>query len=92
MATNPFITQLAETSGIAPERLPGLSEALISLITTLLTENKSIAIPGFGTFEPRKEMERIVVNAETGKRSLVPPAITVCFTPGSRLKKAVANS
>lgn len=46
----------------------------------------SIAIQGFGTFEPRKKLERISINPSTGKKMLVPPKMVLTFKPSTQIK------
>ena len=46
----------------------------------------TVAIQGFGLFEPKKKLERVVVNPSTGKRMLVPPKMILSFKPGSAIK------
>ena len=66
-----------------------LLDALVATITERRGELYSIAIPGFGTFEAKKKLERIVVNPGTGKRMLVPPKITLSFKPSALLKSKI---
>ena len=66
-----------------------LLEALVTTIKDHCGELDSIAIPGFGTFEAKKKLERIVVNPGTGKRMLVPPKITLSFKPSALLKSKI---
>lgn len=66
-----------------------LLEALVTTIKDRCGELDSIAIPGFGTFEAKKKLERIVVNPGTGKRMLVPPKITLSFKPSALLKSKI---
>ncbi len=49
----------------------------------------SIAIPGFGTFEAIKEDEKISTDLSTGKRMLLPPKISLKFTPSAILRKKI---
>lgn len=63
-----------------------LLDALVSTVKDRCGELDSIAIPGFGTFEAKKKVERIVVNPSTGKRMLVPPKIALSFKPSALLK------
>lgn len=51
----------------------------------------SIAIPGFGTFEPVKEDERIQNDLSTGKRLLLPPEITVQFKSSALLRRKISD-
>ena len=66
-----------------------LLDALVATIKERCGELDSIAIPGFGTFEAKKKLERIVVNPGTGKRMLVPPKITLSFKPSVLLKSKI---
>ena len=91
METIEFNRKLAELSDINSDKLNGLTESLTDILISILGETDSIAIPGFGTLEPVKEMEKIEVDARTGNRYLVPPSINIKFNPGSRLKKAVVR-
>lgn len=52
----------------------------------------SVSIQGFGTFEPRKKLERITVNPATGKRMLIPPRIVLTFKPGAVLKNRIKEN
>lgn len=66
-----------------------LLDALVTTIKERCGELDSIAIPGFGTFEAKKKLERIVVNPGTGKRMLVPPKISLSFKPSALLKSKI---
>ena len=70
---------LAKRMGRDNADISKLLEALVTTIKDRCGELDSIAIPGFGTFEAKKKLERIVVNPGTGKRMLVPPKITLSF-------------
>ena len=66
-----------------------LLDAWVTTIKERCGELDSIAIPGFGTFEAKKKLERIVVNPGTGKRMLVPPKISLSFKPSALLKSKI---
>ena len=68
------------------EDVSKLIDAFISVVKTRCGELDSIAVPGFGTFEAKKKLERVVVNPSTGKRMLVPPKIALSFRPSALLK------
>ncbi len=68
------------------EDIAKLIDAFISVVKTRCGELDSIAVPGFGTFEAKKKLERVVVNPSTGKRMLVPPKIALSFRPSALLK------
>ena len=66
-----------------------LIEAFITIVKESCGEMDSIAVPGFGTFETKKKLERIVVNPSTGKRMLSPPTITLTFKASALLKAKI---
>jgi nucleoid DNA-binding protein len=80
---------LAKRMGRDNADISKLLEALVTTIKDRCGELDSIAIPGFGTFEAKKKLERIVVNPGTGKRMLVPPKITLSFEPSALLKSKI---
>jgi len=51
----------------------------------------SVAIPSFGTFIPRKRDEEIADDLSTGRRMLLPPQITLEFTPAAMLRKKLSR-
>lgn len=50
-------------------------------------EGVSVQITGFGTFEVRKRLERIVINPATQQRMLVPPKLVLNFKPIASIKE-----
>ena len=66
-----------------------LMDAWVTIVKERCGELDSIAIPGFGTFESKKKLERIVVNPSSGKRMLVPPKIVLSFKPSALLKSKI---
>lgn len=89
MDNRSFINRLSKALQTEGRETTRLATALTSIIAGCAAENDSVAIPGFGTFESTKHLEYVSVDPETGKKTLVPPSISVTFKPGSRLKKAV---
>ena len=83
---------LAKRMGRDNADISKLLEALVTTIKDRCGELDSIAIPGFGTFEAKKKLERIVVNPGTGKRMLVPPKITLSFKPSALLKSKIKRT
>lgn len=52
---------------------------LLQEITERLCDEDIIMVSGFGTFETRKRLERVLISPSTGQRMLVPPKIVVNF-------------
>lgn len=86
MDNKSFIDTVAVQAGISPDEATALADAFRSILVDAAAELDSIAVPGFGTFEPRRRAERISVHPGTGRRLLVPPKVVMAFRPSSSLK------
>lgn len=86
MDNKALLDMVAERINRDAEDVNRLVDALISVVKTRCGELDSIAVPGFGTFETKKKLERVVVNPTTGKRMLIPPKIVLSFRPSALLK------
>lgn len=91
MNNKEFIAELSARTGMSVKDVTVQMGKLVSVITSELEEENMVSIGGFGTFEVRKKLERVVVNPSTKQRMLVPPKMVVGFKPFSTLKDK-ANS
>lgn len=62
---------------------------LVSVMESVLTENDSISVSGFGVLEVRKKMERVSVNPGNGQRMLIPPKLVLNYKPSALLKDKI---
>jgi len=86
MDNRQLIDRIARNLGRNRADVTKLMEAFTGAVKTACGEMDSIAIPGFGTFEPKKKNERVVTNPATHKRMLVPPKIVLNFKVSNVLK------
>ena len=91
MNNKEFIADLASRTKLGSKEAASLVSATVSAIINELTEENAIVVPGFGTFEVKKKLERVLVNPTTKQRMLVPPKMTVNFKPNTALKLKVKN-
>lgn len=91
MNNKEFITDLASRTKLNSKEVASLVSATVSAIIGELLEENSILVPGFGTFEVKKKLERVLVNPNTKQRMLIPPKMTVNFKPNTSLKLKVKN-
>lgn len=87
MDNRTLIKQLALRTGRSTKEVENLLEGFISIVKERGADMDSIAIPGFGVFEPKKRLERINVHPATGKRILIPPKISLTFKMSAVLKQ-----
>ena len=60
-------------------------------MTEELQDGKILALSGFGTFEVKKKMERIIVTPGSKQKLLVPPKLSLTFKPSAILKDKIQN-
>ena len=81
MTHKEFITQLSKDLEIPQKDMEDMVNTLVSTMSQNLEEGNVVLIPEFGKFEASKQYERVIANPETGVRKLVPPRVSVAFTP-----------
>ena len=62
---------------------------VIEQLSKYFESGESVAVSGFGTFEVKKRLERVMVNPATGLRMLVPPKLVLNFKPATMIKVQV---
>lgn len=87
MNTKDFIAKLAEASGYTQEDTRKLVRTVVDAIAEETGNGQPVTIPGFGTFEVKKRLERIIVNPSTKQRMLVPPKLVLNFRPSAAVKE-----
>lgn len=86
MNNKEFIAFLSEKNGTSTRLTAELTNALVAEVSAQLEEENTVSIAGFGAFEVKKKLERVLVNPATKQRMLVPPKIVVNFKPNNALK------
>ncbi|MDE5688439.1 MAG: HU family DNA-binding protein [Paramuribaculum sp.] len=90
MDSKTFISRLSMESGLSPDKATATLEALTGVITDFCKEMDAIAVPGFGTFQPIKNDEKIIVD-DSGKRTLMPPSVSIEFKSSIILRKSLGK-
>lgn len=93
MNNKEYIAKLSSSTEYTQEDTQKLVRTVIDGMIELIEEDPhaSISIPGFGTFEVKKRMERIMVNPTTKQRMLVPPKLVLNFRPVASIKEKLKN-
>jgi nucleoid DNA-binding protein len=86
MDNKKLVETVAANLGRSTDDVSKLLEAFAGVLRTRCGEMDSVIVPGFGTFEPKKRNERVMVHPSTGRRMLVPPKIVVGFKVSNVLK------
>lgn len=87
MNNKDFINALAAQSGMPAKNVQNLTNVLVSQIAEKLDDETALSVQGFGVFEVKKKLERVVVNPATKQRKLVPPKLVLAFKPSAVLKE-----
>lgn len=87
MDNTKLIDILSDRLGCEKEDVTSMLEAFTHIVKDKCSDMDNIALPGFGSFEPKMRKERIVVMPSTGKKMLVPPKISLTFKPSAILKQ-----
>lgn len=89
MNNKEFLASLSAKTGYNAKQTGQMVMDVIRSITDELVEENTVGITGFGTFEVKKKLERVLVNPSTKQRMLVPPKMVVNFKPNTGMKDKV---
>lgn len=87
MNNKEFISELSRRLGYTHKDTTQLVSSVINAMTQELQDGNSVAIPGFGTFDVKKKLERISINPVTQQRMLIPPKLVLTYKPSVTLKE-----
>ncbi len=91
MNNKEYINELAQQTGYLQDETQKMVRRVIDIMISEFENSEPITIPGFGTFEVKKRMERVVVNPTTKKRQLIPPKMVLSFRPVASIKEKLKN-
>lgn len=89
MNNKDFIAALAKNTDFSKDQTQKLVNAVIAAMADTFDEGENVTVANFGTFEPKKRLERIIVNPSTGQRMLVPPKIVLGFKPSAQVRDSL---
>lgn len=92
MDNKSIIEILSKRLELNKTEISNLLDGMTMIVKERCSDLDVVAIPGFGSFESKKKLERIAVHPATGKRMLIPPKITVSFKPSALLKQKLKSS
>lgn len=86
MNNKEFIAKLSSKAGFTQEESQKMVKTMLEAMGTSFEQGEPIQVIGFGTFDVKKRMERVIVNPTTGLRMLVPPKLVLSFKPTNTIK------
>lgn len=87
MNNKDFINALATRAALPAKTVQRLTTDFTNEMAERMDDESQFAVVGFGMFEVKKKLERIVVNPATKQRKLIPPKLVLAFRPSSVLKE-----
>lgn len=89
MNNKEFIAELASRTGYTQDESQRMVKSVIELMGKSFEAGDPVSVSGFGTFEVKKRLERVMINPSTGQRMLVPPKLVLNFKPAANIKGQV---
>ena len=86
MNNKEFIAALAAKTGYTQDESQKMVKTVVDLMGKSFETGDPVLVVGFGTFEVKKRLERVMVNPSTGLRMLVPPKLVLNFKPAATIK------
>lgn len=87
MSNKEFIAALSRELKYTTKETTVYVNALVQEMGAQLEDDNQLSISGFGSFDVRKKLERVLINPSTKQRMLVPPKMSISFKPAPSLKE-----
>ena len=87
MNNKEYLSQMAAKLEITNKEAQNLTNIFVAELADKMDDGSTLSVQGFGNFEVKKKLERIVVNPTSKQRMLVPPKLALTFKPSSLLKE-----
>ncbi len=91
MNNKEFIAEIARRMDIDAKEATSMTQHFCQEMGHFLEEEDCVNIQGFGAFEVKKKLERVVINPATKQRMLVPPKMVIGFKTSTILKDQLKN-
>lgn len=89
MNNKEFISALSRSLDVSLSEAQEYVNVLNSSIVNLLNDKDTLSVKGFGSFEVKKRLERVVTNPSTRQKMLAPPKLTLVFKPSPNFKETI---
>ena len=87
MSNKEFIAALSRELKYTTKETTVYVNALVQEMGAQLEDGNQLSISGFGSFDVRKKLERVLINPSTKQRRLVPPRVSISFKPAPSLEE-----
>ena len=87
MSNKEFIAALSRELKYTTKETTVYVNALVQEMGAQLEDGNQLSISGFGSFDVRKKLERVLINPSTKQRMLVPPKMVIGFKASANVKE-----
>lgn len=91
MNNKEFIAELSRRTGFSTKDTAAILKSFTDEVGHQLEDENVITIQGFGTFDVKKRLERVVMNPASKQRMLIPPKMVINFKASNTLKDKVQS-
>ena len=92
MNNKEFISALSRMQHCSLADTQHMVNSVLNAMSDSFQRGDSLNIPGFGIFEVKKKLERVIFNTGTQQRMLVPPKLVLGFKPSLAWKTKVKKA
>ena len=86
MNNKELISEISTRTGFSLDDTQQIVRQVVERMAIAFDEGDAVFVSGFGSFEVKKRLERIIVNPTTSRRMMVPPKLVLTFKPVQSIK------
>ena len=91
MNNKDYIASVAAKSGYSLEDTQKIVKSVLAAMGSSFEDGNAVQVNGFGSFEVKKRLERVIINPTSGQRMLVPPKLVLGFKQSDSWKTEMRN-
>lgn len=91
MNNKELVTELSRRLGKNQKQVQAILDITTETLVGTLQEETTVLIQGFGSFEVRKKLDRVLINPTTKQKMVIPPKLSLIFKMGSTYKNKLKN-
>ncbi|MBQ2025567.1 MAG: HU family DNA-binding protein [Paludibacteraceae bacterium] len=91
MNNKELVTELSHRLGKTQKQVQAMLDITTEALVSTLQAETTVSVQGFGSFEVRKKLDRVLINPTTKQKMVVPPKLSLIFKMGSTYKNKLKN-
>ncbi|MED9995902.1 MAG: HU family DNA-binding protein [Paludibacteraceae bacterium] len=91
MNNKELVTELSRRLGKTQKQVQAMLDITTEALVSTLQAETTVSVQGFGSFEVRKKLDRVLINPTTKQKMVVPPKLSLIFKMGSTYKNKLKN-